>query len=226
VKDELLARIPQVRLIDVLGSSESGQQASQISRPGKKATTGDFALAASNVVLSEDLTRVVGPGSGESGWLARSGPVPLGYYKDAEKTARTFPVVDGVRYAVPGDRAIALAGGGLRLLGRDSATINSGGEKIYAEEVEHALKHHPAVWDAVVTATPHPRFGQQVTAIVALRAGMAATETELRAACEAHLARYKLPRAFVFVEAVVRAPSGKADYRWAKQVAAERLGSI
>ncbi|HEY8122496.1 MAG TPA: acyl-CoA synthetase [Myxococcota bacterium] len=224
VKDELLARLPQIRLIDVLGSSESGQQASQISRPGAKATTGDFALAASNVVLSEDLTRVLAAGSGESGWLARSGPVPLGYYKDAEKSARTFPVVGGVRYSVPGDRAIALAGGGLRLLGRDSVTINSGGEKIFAEEIEHALKHHPAVWDAVVTGTPHERFGQQVTALVALRAGTSASEEELRTACEAHLARYKLPRAFVFVDEIVRAPSGKADYRWAKRVALERLG--
>jgi fatty-acyl-CoA synthase len=225
VKDELLARIPQIRLIDVLGSSESGQQGSQVSRPGVKATTGDFTLAASNVVLSEDLTRVLPAGSPEAGWLARSGPVPLGYLGDAEKTARTFPVVGGVRYAVPGDRAIALADGGLRLLGRDAVTINSGGEKIFAEEVEHALKHHPAVWDAVVTGTPHARFGQQVTAVVALRAGAAASEDELRAACEAHVARYKLPRAFVFVPEVVRAPSGKADYRWARQVALAHLAA-
>jgi fatty-acyl-CoA synthase len=224
VKDELLARIPQIRLIDVLGSSESGQQASQVSKPGAKATTGDFALSADNVVLAEDLSRVLPPGSEEVGWLARSGPVPLGYYKDPEKTARTFPVVGGVRYAAPGDRAIALADGGLRLLGRDSVTINSGGEKIFAEEVEHALKHHPAVWDAVVTGTPHERFGQQVTAVVSLRPGAHASEEELRATCEAHIARYKLPRAFVFVEQVMRSPSGKADYRWAKQVATERLG--
>ncbi len=224
VKDELLARLPHVRLLDMLGSSESGHQGVQVSRSGAKATTGDFDLAAQSVVLSEDLTHVVAKGSGETGWLARSGPVPLGYYKDPAKTARTFPVVDGVRYSVPGDRAIALADGGLRLLGRDSVTINSGGEKIFAEEVEQALKHHPAVYDAVVTATPHERFGQQVTAVVALRPGARASEDELRAACEAHIARYKLPRAFVFVEAVLRAPSGKADYRWARKTALERLG--
>jgi fatty-acyl-CoA synthase len=129
VKDELLAHLPQIRVLDVLGSSESGHQATQISRGGAKATSGDFQLADDNVVLSEDLARVVAPGSGESGWLARRGPAPLGYYKDAEKTACTFPVVGGVRYSVPGDRAIALAGGGLRLLGRDSVTINSGGER-------------------------------------------------------------------------------------------------
>ena len=133
-------------------------------------------------------------------------------------------MVDGVRYSVPGDRAIALVDGGVRLHGRDAVTINSGGEKIFAEEVEHALKHHPAVWDAVVTGTPHARFGQQVTAVVSLRAGARASKAELRASCEAHLARYELPRAFVFVDEVVRAPSGKADYRWAKQIALERLG--
>ena len=224
VKDELLAALPGARILDVLGSSETGHQATQITRSGGRATTGDFELGRENVVLTEDLTGQVAPGSREMGWLARSGPVPLGYYKDPEKTARTFPVIGGVRYSVPGDRVIALAGGGLKLLGRDAVTINSGGEKIFAEEVEQALKHHPAVWDAVVTGTPHPRFGQQVTALVALRPGARASDDELREACAAHVARYKLPRAIVFVDEVLRAPSGKADYRWAKTTAAERLG--
>ena len=225
VKDELLAALPGARILDVLGSSETGHQATQVSAQGEKAKSGSFELGAENFVLTEDLTGLVKPGSGELGWLARTGPVPLGYYQDAEKTARTFPVIDGVRYSVPGDRVIALAGGGLRLLGRDSVTINSGGEKIFAEEVEHAIKHHPAVWDAVVTGTPHARFGQQVTALVALRAGMHASEDEQREACSAHIARYKLPRAIVFVHEVLRAPSGKADYRWAKATATERLGA-
>jgi len=224
VKDELLAALPGTRILDVLGSSESGHQATQISQAGSKATTGDFALGDENVVLKEDLSGLVTPGSGELGWLARSGPVPLGYSKDAEKTARTFPVIDGVRYSVPGDRVIAEGDGGLRLLGRDSVTINSGGEKIFAEEVEHALKHHPAVWDTVVTGTPHPRFGQQVTAVVALRPGQEASEESLRETAGAHIARYKLPRAIVFVDQILRAPSGKADYRWAKRTAQERLG--
>jgi fatty-acyl-CoA synthase len=224
VKDALLAALPGARILDVLGSSESGHQATQVSTAGRKASSGDFELGVENVVLKEDLSGLVAPGSDEIGWLARTGPVPLGYLGDPEKTERTFPVIDGVRYSVPGDRVIAHAGGRLELLGRDSVTINSGGEKIFAEEVEHALKHHAAVWDAVVTGTPHARFGQQVTAVVALRPGARASEDELRDACAAHIARYKLPRAFVFVNQIVRAPSGKTDYRWAKQVAAERLG--
>jgi len=223
VKDELLAALPGARILDVLGSSETGHQATQISTAGVRAKSGDFALGDENVVLREDLSGLVTPGSGELGWLARSGPVPLGYYKDPEKTARTFPVIDGVRYSVPGDRVVALPDGRLKLLGRDSVTINSGGEKIFAEEVEHALKHHPAVWDTVVTGTPHPRFGQQVTALVALRPGAEASEDELRETASAHIARYKLPRAILFVAEIVRAPSGKADYRWAKQLATERL---
>jgi len=223
-KDALIEAIPGLRIFDVLGSSESGTQATQVARAGVKATTGDFELAEGSVVLSEDLTRRLPAGSGETGWLARSGPVPLGYYKDPEKSARTFPEIDDVRYSVPGDRAEVAADGTLRLLGRDSVTINSGGEKIFAEEVEHALKHHPAVFDAVVTGTPHERFGQQVTAIVKLRQGAQPSEDALRAVCEQHIARYKLPRAFVFVDEIVRSPSGKADYRWAKATAGEALG--
>ena len=224
LKNEFLRAIPRMKILDALGSSESGQQASQISRSGGKASTGDFLLAEGNVILREDLSGLVPPGSDEPGWLARHGPVPLGYYRDAEKTAKTFPVVGGVRYSVPGDQAIAEADGRLRLLGRDSITINSGGEKIFAEEVEHALKHHPSVYDAVVVGTPHARWGQQVTAIVRLRESSGASEDELRRAAEAHIARYKLPRAFVFVDQILRSPSGKADYRWAKQKAEEELG--
>lgn len=224
VKDELLSFLPGARIMDVLGSSESGHQATQVSLPGEKATTGDFELGEGNAVLNEAMTDVLPLGSGAQGWLARTGPMPLGYYKDPEKTARTFPEVAGVRYSVPGDRAVARIDGGVDLLGRDSVTINSGGEKIFAEEVEHALKHHPDVYDAVVTATPHDRWGQQVTAVVALRAGSVQDEASLLAECERHIARYKFPREFVFVDEVLRAPSGKADYRWAKSTAFEALG--
>ena len=221
LKRELLELLPGVRLLDALGSSESGAQASHHSESSATAETGHFALAPGNLVLREDLSGPVAPGSHEQGWLARSGSVPLGYYRDPEKTAKTFPVIDGVRYAVPGDRALLEADGRLRLLGRDSVTINTGGEKVYAEEVEHALKHHPSVYDAVVVGTPHPRWGQQVTAVVRLRAGESPSEEALLTVARAHIAAYKLPKRFVFVDEIRRSPSGKADYRWAKERALE-----
>jgi len=223
IKDQLLEKLPHVRIMDALGSSESGAQAAHFSEAGTKASTGAFTPSPGNVVLSEDLSRVLEAGDPEHGWLARAGHVPLGYYKDPEKTAKTFPVVDGVRYAVPGDRASLDADGTLRLYGRDSVTINTGGEKVFAEEVEHALKHHPAVYDVVVVPTPDERFGQQVTAVVRLRDGQRVEEDALREACREHLARYKWPRAFVFVDEIVRAPSGKPDYRWARSTAEKAL---
>ena len=221
LKAEFLERLPGVRILDTLGSSESGSQGVQSARGGGTASTGDFELVSDNTVLKEDLSGPVEPGSGEQGWLARAGRVPLGYLDDPEKSQRTFPTVDGVRYAVPGDRAELEADGTLRLLGRDSVTINTGGEKVFAEEVEHALKHHPAVYDTVVVGTPHDRFGQQVTALVQLREGETPSEDALLAVARAHVAGYKLPRRFVFVDGITRSPSGKADYRWAKARALE-----
>jgi len=223
-KRELHALLPGVRVLDALGSSESGSQASYASDAEDAAQTGRFALAPDNLVLREDLSGPVAAGSGEVGWLARSGRVPLGYLDDPEKTAATFPVIDGVRYAVPGDRAKLEADGTLRLLGRDSVTINTGGEKVFAEEVEHALKHHPAVFDAVVVGTPHERWGQQVTALVRLRDGESPSEEALLSVARAHVAPYKLPKRFVFVREIQRSPSGKADYRWAKATALEEPG--
>jgi fatty-acyl-CoA synthase len=170
-------------------------------------------------VLAPDLSRLAAPGDEELGWFAQTGRVPLGYSGDRAKTERTFPVIGGVRYSVPGDRARLRMDGILELLGRDSVTINSGGEKIFAEEVEHALKSHPAVLDAVVCGRPSERWGNEVVAIVRLRPGAAVGEPELLAECERHIARYKLPKAFVFRDEIVRSPSGKADYRWAKEVA-------
>jgi fatty-acyl-CoA synthase len=222
-KREFLRLLPGLRILDALGSSESGAQAEKLSTGEADATTGDFEPSSDNTVLREDLSGELAPGSGEPGWLARRGHVPLGYYEDPEKTARTFPTLGGVRYAVPGDRAILEADGRLRLLGRDSVTINTGGEKVFAEEVEHALKHHPAVYDAVVVGTPHERFGQQVTALVRLREGESASEAELRRVAGEHVAGYKLPRRVLFVDAIVRSPSGKPDYRWAREAALARL---
>jgi fatty-acyl-CoA synthase len=218
-KAELIERIPGLRIRDNLGSSETGSQAAQATRESASATTGDFELAADNVVLREDLSGRLPAGSNESGWLARSGRVPLGYLGDPEKTARTFPVLDGVRYAVPGDRAKLADDGTLLLLGRDAITINSGGEKIFAEEVEHALKLHPDVYDAVVVGTPDDRFGQIVTAVVQLRAGSTTDDASLTAGVREHIAGYKAPRRYVYVDEITRSPSGKADYRWARVVA-------
>ncbi len=224
LKQEFLDRLPEVRVLDSLGSSESGAQAMQLSSADKKPTSGDFTLADDNAVLKADLSGLVEAGSQEQGWLARRGNVPLGYYKDPEKTARTFPEVDGVRYAVPGDRAGVAADGSLLLYGRDSVTINTGGEKVFAEEVEHALKHHPAVYDAVVVGTPSERWGQQVTAVVRLREGESPGDADLRAVAGSHIAAYKLPKVILYVDEIVRSPSGKADYRWARDTALARMG--
>jgi fatty-acyl-CoA synthase len=224
LKDQLLEALPGVRILDALGSSESGAQASHFSAAGDKASTGRFHMSPGNSVLTRDLSGSLEPGSPEVGWLARRGNLPLGYYRDAEKTGRTFPVVGGERYAVPGDLARMNSDGSLQLLGRDSVTINSGGEKIFAEEVEHALKHHPAVYDAVVVGTPSQRWGSQVTAVVQLRPGCQPDDEDLRRGVRAHLAGFKLPKAFVYVERIVRSPSGKSDYRWAERTAREALG--
>ena len=153
------------------------------------------------------------------GWLAQYGYVPLGYLGDAAKTAATFPSVDGVRYAVPGDWARHLDNGTIELLGRDSVTINSGGEKIFAEEVEMALASHPSVADVVVAGTPSERWGQEVVAVVALVDGAEPDAEALIDHAATTLARYKLPRAIVFRPLIERSPAGKADYRWAREQA-------
>ena len=142
--------------------------------------------------------------------------MPLGYYGDAEKTARTFVTIDGTRFSIPGDRARHREDGSVDLLGRDSVCINSGGEKIFAEEVEEALRGHPDLFDITVAPRASERWGQEVVAVIALREGAEPDEAGLRAEAEQHIARYKLPKAFVFVDAIQRSPSGKADYRWAK----------
>ena len=218
LKNEFLALLPTTMIVDGLGSSEAGGQLAHVSA-GSGATTGTFPLGAENHVLSEDLSRELLPGNPELGWLAKSGRLALGYLGDPEKTARTYPVVDGVRYAVPGDRARLRSDGTVELLGRDSATINSGGEKIFAEEVEAAIKAHSSVYDCVVSGRPSDRWGNEVVAIVRVRDGHTVDDEALRTEAERHIARYKLPKLFVYVPEIVRSPSGKADYRWAKQVA-------
>jgi acyl-CoA synthetase (AMP-forming)/AMP-acid ligase II len=219
LKDEFLAHLPSLIIVDGLGSSEAGGQLTHVSA-GSGATTGTFAISPGNHVLSAELDRELQPGDEELGWLAKSGRLALGYLGDEAKTARAYPVIDGVRYAVPGDRARLREDSVVELHGRDSVTINSGGEKIFAEEVEAALKAHPDVYDCVVAGRPSDRWGNEVIAVVRMRDGRAADEVSLLAEAQRHIARYKLPKAFVFVDEVVRSPSGKADYRWAKQVAA------
>ena len=219
LKEEFIRHLPTTMIVDGLGSSEAGGQMSQVSA-GAHATTGTFPISAGNHVLSADLDRELEPGDGELGWLAKSGRLALGYLGDPDKTERTYPVIDGVRYAVPGDRAKLRSDGLVELHGRDSVTINSGGEKIFAEEVEAAVKAHDAVYDCVVAGRPSERWGNEVVAVVRIRKGHAATVADLLAEAEQHIARYKLPKAFVFVDDIVRSPSGKADYRWAKRIAA------
>ncbi len=216
LKQEFLELLPDLMILDAVGSSESGSQGQNVSTRESGASTGTFVPGPDTCVLSEDLTRRLEPGDSELGWFAKAGRVPLGYLGDREKTKGTFPTIDGVRYSVPGDRSRLRADGIIELHGRDSVTINSGGEKIFAEEVEHALKAHPGVYDAVVVGRPSERWGQEVVAIVKLRPGSDASERDLLDECARHVARYKLPKAFVFLDEIVRSPSGKADYRWAR----------
>jgi fatty-acyl-CoA synthase len=207
-------------VMDAVGASETGSQMSHLSAAGKAASTGTFNPGPGAAIVSDDLTTALEAGHEDVGWLAQRGRVPLGYLGDAAKTARTFPVIDGVRYSVPGDRARLTAEGVIELYGRDSVTINSGGEKIFAEEVEQAIAHHPDVYDVVVAGRPSERWGQEVVAVVQLRDGATPDEDALLAEAAAHVARYKLPKAIRFVDAIVRSPAGKADYRWAKEQAA------
>ncbi len=221
VKQRMLTALPSIMLLDGLGASETGQQGSQLTAAGQDVSTGDFTPGPGMEILSEDLTVVLEPGHEETGWLAQAGRVPLGYLGDAEKSARTFPTVAGTRYSVPGDRARLRADGTLELLGRDSVTINSGGEKIFAEEVEQALLHHPAVVDCLVTGRPSERWGSEVVAVVQLAPGAAAADADLLEEAARHIARYKLPKAIVRRDRIERSPSGKADYRWAAAQALE-----
>jgi 3-oxocholest-4-en-26-oate---CoA ligase len=218
LKAELLELLDGVTIVDVLGSTESGRQGVSNTSRGDDTTVG-FTPSDTAAVLSEDLTRVLAAGDGELGWLAQSGRVPLGYLNDPDRTAATFPLVDGRRYAVAGDRARLDADGTVELHGRDSVCINTGGEKVFAEEVETALKAHRAVFDAVVCGRPSPRWGEEVVALVQLRPGASPTDAELLAAAADHIARYKLPKQIVRLDRLVRSPSGKADYRWARDAA-------
>ena len=220
VKAELLERIPTVVAIsEAVGSSEAPVEAATVTtRDGPKPTSLKFNARPETAVLDDDL-RPVAPGSGQIGRLAVRGRVPIGYHNDPEKSARTFVHIDGVRWTHTGDMATVEADGSIRLLGRGSQCINTGGEKVYPEEVEAVVKTHPSVADALVIGRPHPKWGQQVMALVQLTDGAGLDLHALDDHCRPQLAAYKLPRHLVFVDRVQRSPSGKPDYDWARRAA-------
>ncbi|MDI2130241.1 acyl-CoA synthetase [Yinghuangia seranimata] len=226
VKDELRAVVPHLMINDSYGSSELGAGGSGV--PKKDADKDDaagnaprFAMGPQITVLDQETMRPVEPGSGVVGRIARTGHIPLGYWKDEVKTAATFPTVDGVRYVVPGDFGMIEADGTIVMLGRGSVCINSGGEKIYPEEVESALKAHPDVFDCIVVGVPDERWGARVVGVVQPREGTAPTYDDLAAHSRTLLAGYKVPRAVVLVDEIGRTNVGKADYAWASRVAAQ-----
>jgi 3-oxocholest-4-en-26-oate---CoA ligase len=219
LKHALLELLPHLMIIDGYGASETGGMAFGASV--KNSETMQFHPAAGAAVLSADKARFLEPGDDEIGWIARVGRVPLGYLDDRERTEQTFPIVDGRRLSVPGDRGTFAADGTIVLLGRDSLVINSGGEKIFVEEVEDAIRRHPDVFDALVVGRPSDRFGEEVVALVQLRDGAALTAADIRAFAAESVARFKAPRAVLLCDRIGRHPSGKADYGWAKRAAVD-----
>lgn len=220
IKDAFLDRFPNLVITDAIGSSESGANGIAMVSKGAPMRGGPTVKAVRDSVVIDDELGLIEPGSGKVGRLARTGNIPIGYYKDQARTAATFLTApDGTRYAVPGDYATVEGDGTITLLGRGSVSINTGGEKVYPEEVENTLKGHPAVFDAVVVGVADERWGSRVAAVVAPRAGSAPTLEQLQIHCRAHIAGYKVPRQLVLVRAVERSPSGKPDYRWAARVA-------
>jgi 3-oxocholest-4-en-26-oate---CoA ligase len=213
----LLEHLPWVIVVDSYGTSETGGQGSRMYSSGMPQGDGPprFELRDHTAVLDDDL-RPVAPGGGVVGRVARRGHIPLGYLGDDEATRTTFPTVAGERWALTGDQATVAADGNLVLLGRGSATINSGGEKIHPEEVEAVLREHPAVNDALVVGVPDQRWGERVAAVVAVRPGHRVTSSELTSHCRGRLAGFKTPRDVAMVDHIRRSESGKPDYRWAK----------
>ncbi|KIU18233.1 acyl-CoA synthetase [Mycolicibacterium llatzerense] len=216
LKEKFLELLPNRIITDSIGSSETGFGGTSIVAKGQSHTGGPRVTIDKNTkVLDEDGNEVV-PGSGVRGIIAKCGHIPVGYFKDEKKTAETFRTFNGVRYAIPGDFAEVEADGSVTMLGRGSVSINSGGEKIYPEEVEAALKGHPDVFDALVVGVPDPRFGQHVAAVVQPREGTKPALADLDAFVRSEIAGYKVPRSLWLVDEVKRSPAGKPDYRWAK----------
>ncbi|MFI5715315.1 acyl-CoA synthetase [Nocardia sp. NPDC051750] len=222
LKDEFIDLLPNTVITDSIGSSETGFGGISIAAKGATHTGGPrVKIDASTAVLDEDGNPVT-PGSGQSGVLARKGHIPLGYYNDPVKTAATFKEFNGVRYSIPGDWARVEEDGTVTMLGRGSVSINSGGEKIYPEEVEGALKCHPEIFDALVVGVPDERWGQRVAAVVQCRGDKRPTLEELRPVLTQEISSYKQPRSLWFVDEIKRSPAGKPDYKWAKAQTEER----
>jgi acyl-CoA synthetase (AMP-forming)/AMP-acid ligase II len=218
VKAALCERVPQIMIIDSFGASEAGHQGSSMPAEPGQPRRPKFMMDDTSTVF-DDQMKPVTPGSGVIGRLARRGRIPVGYYNDPEKTAATFVTVDGVRWVIPGDLATIEEDGLITVFGRGAVCINSGGEKIFPEEVESALKAHDDVLDAVVVGVPDERWGQRVAAIVQARKGASVTLEILEAHCRTRIAGYKVPRQLKVVDEIARHPSGKPDYRWAASVA-------
>jgi 3-oxocholest-4-en-26-oate---CoA ligase len=216
----LLELLPQMTLINGYGSSETGNMGFGNNHGDTRTDT--FTLREGGLVLSEDFSHFLAPGEQEVGWVAREGRIPLGYFNDADATRETFPEVAGKRVVISGDRASLESDGTLRLFGRDSLVVNTGGEKVFVEEVEEVLRAHPEIADALVVGRPSERWGEELVALVELRDGADTGHQPLHAHCTAQLARFKAPKEFIFVECVQRLGNGKADYRWAKRLAHEK----
>ncbi len=219
VKDTFFEHLPDILITDAVGSSETGNNGMAVMGKGSTAMKSGptVSVLGETVVFDEEL-RPVEPGSGVIGKIARTGDIPIGYYNDPQKTAEVFIRVDGRRYVMPGDFATVEADGSITLLGRGSVCINSGGEKIFPEEVESAVRSHPDVFDAIVVGVPDERWGQQVAAIVQPRPGRHPSLAEIQDHCRSSIAGYKVPRRMHVVETILRSPSGKPDYRWAAEV--------
>ncbi|SOJ57472.1 Long-chain-fatty-acid--CoA/3-oxocholest-4-en-26-oate--CoA ligase [Mycobacterium simulans] len=217
IKEKLLELLPNRVITDSIGSSETGFGGTSIVASGAPHSGGPRVTIDHRTVVLDDEGNEVQPGSGVRGFIAKKGNIPVGYYKDEKKTAETFRTINGVRYAIPGDYAQVEEDGTVTMLGRGSVSINSGGEKIYPEEVEAALKGHPDVFDALVVGVPDPRYGQHVAAVVQARAGCRPSLAELDRFVRSEIAGYKVPRSLWFVDEVKRSPAGKPDYRWAKE---------
>jgi acyl-CoA synthetase (AMP-forming)/AMP-acid ligase II len=222
IKEKFLELLPNRVITDSIGSSETGFGGTSIVAKGAHQAGGPRVTIDKWTVVLDDDGNEVQPGSGIRGVIAKRGHVPVGYYKDEKKTAETFRTINGVRYSIPGDYAQVEEDGSVTMLGRGSVSINTGGEKVYPEEVEAALKGHPDVFDALVVGVPDPRYGQHVAAVVAPREGARPTLADLDGFVRKEIAGYKVPRSLWLVDQVKRSPAGKPDYRWAKDQTEER----